>query len=171
MGQVRDALFDVLQICLRVLPWPTEPRLIRVGNPGRDAPVLMTCNYAFTVRRVLHSLRGQSAYVLVAPTRGINVWCAAVGGMFTAHQVVSILRSSGIGDKVDHRRLILPQLSAAGVERKLVEERTGWHVVFGPVYARDLPAHLATERKTDQMRQVRFSVGWRWQWLGPSRFQ
>jgi CO dehydrogenase/acetyl-CoA synthase gamma subunit (corrinoid Fe-S protein) len=96
MGRVRDALFDVLQTCLRVFPWPTEPRLIRVGSPGRDAPVLMTCNYDFTVRHVLHSLRGQSAYVLVASTRGINVWCAAAGGLFTAHQVISILRTSGI---------------------------------------------------------------------------
>jgi len=61
MGRVRDGLFDVLQICLRVFPWPTEARLIRVGNPGRDAPVLLTCNYEFTVRRVLHALRGQSA--------------------------------------------------------------------------------------------------------------
>ena len=65
---------------------------------------------------------------------------------------------AGIGDKVDHRRLILPQLSATGVERKLVEERTGWHIVFGPVYACDLPAYLATERKTSDMRQVRFPL-------------
>ncbi len=153
-----EALLDILQVCLRGLPWPTEPRLIRVGQPGRDAPVLLTCNYDFTVRRVLKALRGQNAYLLVAPTRGINVWCAAAGGYFTAHQVISILRTTSIADRVDHRRLILPQLSATGVERKLVEERTGWHIVFGPVYARDLPAYLAAGRKTDQMRQVRFPL-------------
>jgi hypothetical protein len=44
------------------------------------------------------------------------------------------------------------------VERKLVEESTGWHVVFGPVYARDLPAYVATGRKTNEMRQVRFPL-------------
>jgi NAD-dependent dihydropyrimidine dehydrogenase PreA subunit len=54
--------------------------------------------------------------------------------------------------------LILPQLSATGVERKLVEERTGWHIVFGPVYARDLPPYLATGRKTNEMRQVCFPL-------------
>jgi NAD-dependent dihydropyrimidine dehydrogenase PreA subunit len=141
-----------------VLPWPTEPRLIEVGKPGRDAPVLVTCNYDFTVRGVLRALHGRNAYLLVVPTRGINVWCAAAGGLFTAHQVISMLRASGIADKVDHRRLILPQLSATGVERKLVELRTGWHIVFGPVYARDLPAYLMTERKTNEMRQVRFPL-------------
>lgn len=158
MRRLRDTFFDILQICLRGLPWPTEPRLIRVGNPGRDAPVLLTCNYAFTVRRVLRALRGLNAYLLVAPTRGINVWCAAAGGLFTADQVISILRTSGIADKVDHRRLILPQLSATGVERKLVEEFTGWHIVFGPVYARDLTAYLAGGRKTNEMRQVGFPI-------------
>ncbi|MFQ5816366.1 MAG: HgcAB-like fusion protein [Terriglobia bacterium] len=158
MRRLRDFLLGVLEACLRVLPWPTEPRLIRVGNPGRKAPVLATCNYELTVRRVLRALRGEDAYLLVASTRGINVWCSAAGGYFTAHQVISILRTSGIGELVDHRRLVLPQLSATGVERKLVEQRTGWHVVFGPVYARDLPAYLASGRKTEAMRQVRFPL-------------
>jgi NAD-dependent dihydropyrimidine dehydrogenase PreA subunit len=158
MQRLVNAFLDVIQTCLRVLPWPAEPRLIRVGHPGRHAPVLLTCNYDFTVRRVLQALRGQNAYLLVAPTRGINVWCSAAGGLFTAHQVISILRTTGIAEMVDHRRLILPQLSATGVERKVVEETTGWHVVFGPVSARDLPAYLASQRKTSEMRQVGFPL-------------
>lgn len=158
MRHLFEAFLDILQVCLRGLPWPTEPRLIRVGNPSRGSPVLLTCNYDLTVRRVLRALRGQNAYLLVASTRGINVWCAAAGGYFTAHQVISILRTSGIAGRVDHRRLILPQLSATGVERKLVEERTGWHIVFGPVYARDLPAYLEAGRKTNEMRQVSFPL-------------
>lgn len=158
MQWLGDFLLDVVQTCLRVLPWPGEPRLLRVGNPGRAAPVLVTANYALTVRRVLRALRGLDAYLLVAPTRGINVWCSAAGGHFTAHQVVSILRTSGVGELVDHRRLLLPQLSATGVERKLVEQRTGWHVVFGPVDARNLPAYLARGSKTEVMRQVRFPL-------------
>jgi NAD-dependent dihydropyrimidine dehydrogenase PreA subunit len=158
MRRLRDFFLDILQTGLRVLPWPTEPRLIRVGKPGRNAPVLLTCNFDLTVRRVRRALRGQDAYLLVAPTRGINVWCSSAGGMFTEHQVISILRTSGIEKLVDHRRLILPQLSATGVERKLVEQRTGWHVVFGPVYARDLPAYLASGQKTDAMRKVRFPL-------------
>ena len=85
MRLLLDAVLDILQVCLRGLPWPTEPRLIRVGSPGRDSPVLLTCNYSFTVRRVLRALRGMNAYLLVASTKGINVWCAAAGGYFTAH--------------------------------------------------------------------------------------
>jgi hypothetical protein len=155
---LRDFVLDVAQTLLRALPWPTEPGLIRVGNPGRDAPVLGTCNYDLTVRRVFRALRGLDVYLLVAPTRGINVWCSAAGGYFTAHQVISILRTSQVDKLVDHRRLILPQLSATGVERKLVEQRTGWRAVFGPVYSADLPSYLASGRKSEIMRQVRFPL-------------
>ncbi|HXJ18239.1 MAG TPA: HgcAB-like fusion protein [Candidatus Polarisedimenticolia bacterium] len=158
VAKVRDFILGLAQILLRSLPWPAKTGLIRVGNPGRDAPVLITCNYNLTVRRVLRALRGLDVYLLVAPTKGINVWCGAAGGYFTAHQVISILRTSGIGELVDHRRLILPQLSATGIERKLVEQRTGWRVVFGPVYASDIPAYLAENRKTEAMRQVRFGL-------------
>lgn len=158
MRGLRDALLDVAQTCLRVLPWPAEPRLIQVGKPGPEDPVVLTCNYGLTVRRVLRALRGLDAYVLVAPTKGINVWCAAAGGYFTAHQVIASIRTTGIGDRVKHRRLILPQLAATGVERKLVEQRVGWHVVFGPVYARDLPEFLASGRKSPAMRQVSFPL-------------
>lgn len=158
MRAALDLLLDLAQILLRLLPWPSRPGLVRVGHPGRDAPVLVTCNYNLTVRRVLQALQGLDVFLLVAPTRGINVWCGACGGYFTAHHVISILRTSGIEELVDHRRLILPQLSATGVERKLVEQRTGWHVVFGPVYARDIPAYLAQGRKTEAMRQVQFPI-------------
>jgi NAD-dependent dihydropyrimidine dehydrogenase PreA subunit len=156
--RLRDFFLEVAAVLLRVFPRPTKSGLIRVGHPGRDAPVLVTCNYRLTVRRVLRALRGLDAYLLVAPTKGINVWCAAAGGYFTAHQVISVVRASGIGELVDHRRLILPQLSATGVERKLVEQRTGWSVVFGPVYASDISAYFSNRKKTEAMRQVRFPL-------------
>ncbi len=158
MSAVVDLVLDFAQLLTRSLPWPARPGLIPVGRPGPDSPVLLTCNYSLTVRRVLRAMRGLDAWLLVAPTRGINVWCAAAGGHFTAHQVISILRTSGIEERVNHRRLILPQLSATGVERKLVEQRTGWRVVFGPVYARDIPAYLAQGKKSEAMRRARFPL-------------
>lgn len=158
MQWLPEWLRDILQICLRALPWATEPRLIRVGTPDRTSPVLLTGNYDLTVRRVLRGLRGQDAYLLVVPSGGTNVWCASAGGRLTAHQVISSLRTSGIDKLVDHRRLILPQLSATGVEPKRVTQRTGWHVVFGPVYARDLPVYLSQGRKSDAMREVVFPL-------------
>jgi NAD-dependent dihydropyrimidine dehydrogenase PreA subunit len=122
--------------------------------------VIVTGNYDLTVRRVLRALRGVDAWVVVAPTRGINVWCAASGGHLTTHQVVTALKTSGVAERVRHRRALLPQLAATGVRAREVERRSGWQVKFGPVYAQDLPGYLAHhEQKTDDMRHVGFGVG------------
>jgi NAD-dependent dihydropyrimidine dehydrogenase PreA subunit len=154
-----DFLSDVIQTALRLLPFPVKTGLIRVGQPDRQSPVLVTCNFGLSVRRVLRALRRLDAYLLVANSRGINVWCAASGGLLTSNDVISVVKTSGIGDLVEHRRLVLPQLSATGVERSVVEEKTGWRVVFGPVYAQDIPAYLANHyKKTEGMRTVRFNL-------------
>jgi ferredoxin len=152
-------LRDALQAGLRLLPWPTEPGLRSSGNPGPLSPVIVTGNYDLTVRRVLQALEGTDAWVVVAPSGGINVWCAAAGGHLSAHHVVTALKTSGVEKRVRHRRAVLPQLAATGVEAREVSRRCGWTVRFGPVYAEDLPRYLATGgEKTDDMRRVRF--GW-----------
>ncbi|MHC4448018.1 MAG: hypothetical protein ACYSXF_09605, partial [Planctomycetota bacterium] len=53
-----DWLRDVLQTVLRMIPWPAEPGLRQVGNPGPDSPVVVTCNYDLTVRRLIRALAG-----------------------------------------------------------------------------------------------------------------
>jgi NAD-dependent dihydropyrimidine dehydrogenase PreA subunit len=154
-----DLLSDTVQTLLRFLPFPVKTGLIPVGEPDNQSPVLVTCNFGLTVRRVLRALRGLDAYLLVANSRGINVWCAASGGHFTSNDIISVIKTSGIGNLVEHHRLVLPQLSATGVERAVVEEKTGWRVLFGPVYAQDIPAYLANHyRKTEKMRTVRFDL-------------
>ena len=94
------------------------------------------------MERVKRSLRGTDCYLLVANSRGVNVWCAATGGLLTNHDVVSVLKTSGIEKLVDHRRVILPQLAATGIQGKVVQKKTGWRVVWGPVEARALPAFV-----------------------------
>jgi NAD-dependent dihydropyrimidine dehydrogenase PreA subunit len=159
MISAREALREILQTAFRLLPWPTEPGLRSVGSPGPLSPVIVTGTYDLTVRRVMRGLRGTDAWVVVAPSRGINVWCAASGGHLTTHQVVSALRTSGVEGRVRHRRAILPQLAATGIIARDVERRAGWQVKFGPVYAEDLPRYLAEhETKTDDMRHVRFGL-------------
>ena len=97
--------------------------------------------------------------VLVAPTRGINVWCAACGGDFTAHSVIAVIKLSGVSELIRHRLLILPQLSAPGVDPTVIKRETGWSVRFGLVYAKDIPAYLKSGcRKTEHMRKVRFPL-------------
>jgi NAD-dependent dihydropyrimidine dehydrogenase PreA subunit len=159
MRWLRYLWIELLQTLLRLLPWPCETGLVTIGKPGRSSPVLLTCNFRLTVERVRRSLAGIDAYLLVANSRGVNVWCAATGGLLTDHDVVSVLKTSGIESLVDHRQVILPQLAATGVEAKAVQARTGWRVVWGPVRADAIPAFL--ERGLEASRAMR-SVGFRW---------
>lgn len=157
MKRLRFVLVTVLQTLLRLLPFPRRTGLVKVGDPGRDAPVLITGNFGLTVERVRRALEGLDAYLLVANSRGLNVWCAATGGHLTNHDVVSVLKTSGVDKLVDHREVILPQLAATGIEGRVVCEKTGWNVIWGPVYATSITQFLgAGRKKTAEMRTVNF---------------
>jgi NAD-dependent dihydropyrimidine dehydrogenase PreA subunit len=157
-----DLLMSILETMFRFFPFPTRTGLRMLGQPGPDSPVLVTCNFDLTVRRVIKALRGVDCYLLVAPSKGINVWCAAGGGLFSAHSVSSVIKTSRIGEKVSHRTVILPQLAAPGIDVVRVERDTGWHCTFGPVYAKDIPAYLtAGRKKTEEMRRAAFPLAQR----------
>ncbi|MFQ5544191.1 MAG: HgcAB-like fusion protein, partial [Nitrospiria bacterium] len=157
MNPFKYLFVNVVQTLLRVFPFPCKTGVIKIGNPGRKAPVFITGNYQLTVERIKKALSGMDAYLLVANSRGVNVWCAATGGHFTNHDVISVLKTSGIEELVDHRTVILPQLAATGIETKKVRTKTGWKVTWGPVYAKDIPAFIKNQRKkTSRMSAVTF---------------
>jgi len=159
MNTVRYGLFYVLETLLRFLPLPQKTGLIKIGHPDKNAPVLLTGNYHLTVLKVKHALKRQNVFLLVANSRGINVWCAAAGGHFTHHDVISALKLGRIESLVDHHTVILPQLAACGIEAKVIEKRTGWKVRWGPVDIRDFPAYLENgQKKTTGMSIVRFPL-------------
>lgn len=157
METVGHWLITIVETFLRLLPFPTKTGLVAVGSPDRQSPVLLTGNFGLTVRRVKRALKGIDAYLLVANSRGINVWCAATGGHLTNHDVISVLKTSGVEQRVDHRLVILPQLAATGIEGKVVQAKTGWTTVWGPVRAADIGPFLSGGmRKTEAMRIVDF---------------
>ncbi|RME81454.1 MAG: 4Fe-4S dicluster domain-containing protein [Caldilineae bacterium] len=157
MDTLRFYVATVAETLLRMLPFPTRTGLYAIGRPGPDSPVLLTCNFHLTVERVKRALRGVDCWLLVANSRGINVWCAATGGLLTNHDVISVLKTSGIEERVHHREVILPQLAATGVEAKLIRQKTHWKVLWGPVEAKDIPGYLAAgKQKTAAMRRVEF---------------
>jgi NAD-dependent dihydropyrimidine dehydrogenase PreA subunit len=144
----------------RWLPHRAPTGLFPVGNADEDSPVVVTANFTLTVRRVRRALAGRDVWLLVAQAEGINVWCAATGGIFTENRIIDAIKVSRLAEVVAHRRVILPSLSAPGVDREAVKRETGFRCRFGPVYARDIPAFVdAGMRKSDAMR--RFDFGWR----------
>jgi len=153
---------DVWSFFTRIIPpYPKfSTGLYRIGQPGRKSPVLVTGNYELTVRRLMRHLDGRlDCWLVVANSRGINVWCGAGGGHFTSEDVIAALKTSGITEVVDHHALILPQLCANGVDGWRIRQETGWGVHWGPARAQDIPAYLAAGRKkTEVMRHVQFPL-------------
>ncbi len=158
MGATEAFKTAIATLC-RLFPLSVEPGLRIFGNPDKKSPVFVTANFDLTVKRLVRYLRDLDCYLLVAPTKGINVWCAAKGGNFTAHSVISVVKTSRISQSVTNRTLILPQLAAPGVDTALVRKETGWRCKFGPVYARDIPEYVANGfKKTDDMRRAKWPI-------------
>jgi len=109
--------------------------------------VLVTANYKLTFDRLRSSLDTLDAWLLVADTLGINVWCAAGKGTFCADEIARVVLQTRLAEIVDHRRLVLPQLSAPGVAAHKVKEACGFRAIFGPVCATDLPGFLAADMR------------------------
>jgi NAD-dependent dihydropyrimidine dehydrogenase PreA subunit len=144
----------------RLFPCPIKTGLQCIGNPDRHSPVLVTCNFYITVRRLIRKLNGLNVWLLVADSKGVNVWCAAGGEQLNTHSVVAAIKTSDIADQVDHRDLILPPLGAPGIKASDAEDQTGWKIHWGPVSAHDIPAYLNSSfQRTENMKRV----GYNWQ--------
>ena len=144
----------------RRMKYKIIPGFYALGNPGRNSPVLVSCNYRLSMNLLRSALGGRDAWILVIDTKGINVWCAAGKGTFCSAEIVRQAAACDLKSRVTHRTLILPQLGASGVSASRVQKLTGFSVKFGPVRARDIPAYLDNSTTaTPEMRQVGFSIG------------
>lgn len=133
------------------------PGLYAVGEPGAQAPVVVTANYKMTYDIVRSALSGRSVWILVLETYGINVWCAAGKGTFGTGELVRRIEASRLREVVGHRRLILPLMGGAGVSAHRVKSRSGFEVAYACAYAADLPEYLDNGQVTTQrMRELSF---------------
>ncbi len=157
---LRDKLGTILT---RIGPtrnnYKITPGLYAVGSPGPESPVLVTGNYKLSFDNLRFQLDSLDAWLLVADTRGINVWCAAGKGTFSTEEILYSIAQCRLQEVVKHRILILPQLGATGVAAFQVKKECGFKVLFGPVRAKDLPTFLANNNQADEsMRSVTFSL-------------
>ncbi|WP_300674827.1 mercury methylation corrinoid protein HgcA [Desulfoluna sp.] len=135
------------------------PGLYAVGEPTETAPVLVTANYKMSFDAVRRTLSGMNAWLLVVDTKGINVWCAAGKGSFSAEGVAAMVTKTGLTQVVSHRKLILPQLCANGVTAREVKKRCGFRAEFGPLRASDLPGFIQSGLNADAgMRRITFTL-------------
>jgi hypothetical protein len=135
-----------------------NPGLYALGNPITDSPVFVTANYALSFDALRTSLTNIDCYILVLDTKGINVWCAAGKGTFGTEELTNRINVTSLNQVVKHRKLILPQLGAPGVAAHKIKTITGFHVVYGPVRASDIPEFMKIQEATPEMRRVSFNL-------------
>lgn len=141
------------------MKYSVGPGLYAVGDPGSDADVFVSANYKLSFDILRRALKGMHAWILVLDTRSINVWCAAGKRTFGTDELVRRICEARLDAVVSHRRIIVPQLGAVGVNAREVRKKTGFRVYFGPVHARDIPAYVgAGYKKSEEMSTVRFAM-------------
>lgn len=116
--------------------------LINICGPGRNSPLLITCNFRETVRilkEILESTR-TPAYLLPTDTHGYSVDNAVHERMFKAMQIWKAMQENHVEAEVDRRILIIPGLAES--EKNAVRLLTKWEVLVGPVSGFLLPLNI-----------------------------
>ena len=140
------------------MSYTVKPGLYAVGKPDGHSPVFVSANYKLTFDVLRKNLAGLDCWLLILDTKGVNVWCAAAKGTFGTDELVSRIEAARLAQVVSHKRLILPQLGAPGVNAREVTRRTGFHVTFGPVQASDIQAFISGGYKASkEMRLAEFT--------------
>ncbi|MFZ3115666.1 MAG: acetyl-CoA decarbonylase/synthase complex subunit gamma [Syntrophales bacterium] len=144
-----EVIFPLLVARLNIYTDPQRPMMMQqgiypIGNPAADSPVLITTNFALTYFIVSGEIEASrvSAWLLVMDTEGLSVLTAWAAGKFVGDAIGQYVKKSGITEKVNHKKLIIPGFVAA-VSGDLEEELgPEWEVKIGPREAAHLTPYL-----------------------------
>ena len=157
MKRLQQYLWEIFHTFFRNFNFPCKLGLVRLGNPNEDSPVFLSGNYTLVVERLKRALTGTDCYLLVANSRGSNVWCAAGMNEFSEHDVIDAINVAALWGLVRHRQIIAPPYAAPGVDVRAVLRETGFHIKWGPTHLNDLPRFIASGyRRTQDMIAVQF---------------
>jgi acetyl-CoA decarbonylase/synthase, CODH/ACS complex subunit gamma len=124
-------------------PIQVEPKLYEVGVAGPDSPVLITTNFSLTYFSVSGEVEGAGvpAWLLVADSDGQSVLTGWAAGKFDAEKIAKTVKDSGIENRINHKKLVIPG-HVAGLSGEVEEELPGWQIMVGPRDAVDIPNYL-----------------------------
>ena len=149
--------YEVFHIFFRHFNFPCELGVRAIGNPNEYSPVFLSGNYTLTVHRLMKCLRPYDCYLIVANSKGSNVWCAAGMNEFNEFDIIDAINVSHLKGKVKGRRIIAPPYAAPGVDVKVIEEQTSFKLEWGPTHLDDLPDYIDKNyRRTSEMTLAQF---------------
>ena len=115
-------------------PMAVEEKYYEVGQPDESSPVLVTSNWALTYFLVSSAVEATkiSSYICVKDAEGLGVLTAWAAGKFSGDSVGTFIKKCGIGDRVKHRKIIIPG-KVARIKGELEDAlNLEWEVVIGP---------------------------------------
>jgi len=123
-------------------PIQVEATCHAIGNVREDSPVLVTTNFSLTYFSVVNEIEASRvpAYLVTVNTDGTSVLTAWAAGKFGPEQITEALEQNRVGEKVNHRKVIIPGYVAMISGR--LAEKSGWEVLVGPREAAGLPKYL-----------------------------
>jgi acetyl-CoA decarbonylase/synthase complex subunit gamma len=137
---LRANIFTDPQKPIQVLPGVYE-----INKPGPSDPLMITTNFSITYFSVANELEssGLPGWLLVADAEGMSVLTAWAAGKFDAERIAKTVKGTGIEQKINHKRLVIPG-HVAVLLGEIEEELPGWEINVGPREAVDLPNYLKT---------------------------
>jgi acetyl-CoA decarbonylase/synthase complex subunit gamma len=123
-------------------PIAVESKIYEIGTPGPDSPVYVTTNFSLTYFCVAGDVEASRVpgYILPVDTDGISVLTGWAAGKFTPEKITDMLKNSGITEKVNHRKVIIP--GGVAVLSGKLKELSGWEVIVGPRESSAIPAFI-----------------------------
>jgi acetyl-CoA decarbonylase/synthase complex subunit gamma len=124
-------------------PIQVDPKVYPIGETGKNSLVLATTNFSLTYFLVSGEIEnsGVAANLIVVDTEGMSVLTAWASGKFTGEKIATAVKASGLQDKLEKRRIILPGY-VSQISGELEEALPGWQVLVGPGEASDLGPFL-----------------------------
>ena len=124
------------------VPVQVKPGAHQVGDPGPDAPVLLTTNFALSYYSVESEITAarMPAHIVAVDTEGTSVLTAWAAEKLTPASVAQTLEKSELGQQLNHKKIIIPGLVA--VLSGGIKEESGWEVLVGPREASGIVPYL-----------------------------
>ena len=124
-------------------PIQVQPGLYEIGEPNADSPLYITTNFSITYFAVANEISGSGipGWLLVADAEGMSVLTAWAAGKFDAERIGKAVKGSGISDKLNHKKLVIPG-HVAILLGEIEEELPGWKILVGPREAVDIPGYV-----------------------------
>jgi acetyl-CoA decarbonylase/synthase complex subunit gamma len=124
-------------------PIQVQPGLYEIGNPTPDSPLYVTTNFSITYFSVANEVSGSGipGWLLVVDAEGMSVLTAWAAGKFDAERIGKAVKASGVVDKLNHKKLVIPG-HVAVLLGEIEEELPGWKILVGPREAVQIPSYV-----------------------------